>query len=155
LSRRKWMNRPFQRKGSKSNTQVGRVFEAKALKFFRGKGLVLQRNLKLDIGINGTKSHAFDLGNAKKKVIVECKSNTWTGGGNVPSAKMTAWHQAMYYFHAAPRTYRKILFVLRDLSKKRNKTLADYFIQASPHLIPADVEIWEYDERRGTAVRKL
>jgi hypothetical protein len=148
------MNKPFQRKGSTSNTQVGRDFEAKAQAFFAQQGLALQRDVTIDIGINGKKPHAFDLGDPKKRVVVECKSHTWTEGGNVPSAKMTAWNQAMYFFYAAPADYRKVFFVLRDFSKKRNETLADYFIRTNPHLIPTDVEIWEYDEHKGTAEKK-
>ena len=148
------MNKPFQRKGSTSNAQVGRDFEAKAQVFLGEQGLALERNVKIDIGINGKKSHAFDLGDPTNEVIVECKSHTWTESGNVPSAKMTAWNQAMYYFHAAPPRYRKIFFVLRDFSKKRKETLADYFIRTNPHLIPADVEIWEYDEDKGAAEQK-
>ena len=84
--------------------------------------------MAVEIGINGRKSHNFDLGDEQKKVIVECKAHTWTEGGNVPSAKMTAWNQAMFFFHAAPLGYRKILFVLRDFSQKRNETLAEYHI---------------------------
>ena len=148
------MNKPFQRKGATSNTQVGRDFEAKAQEFFRRQGLLLQRNVQVDIGITGKKPHAFDLGDQTAKVIVECKSHTWTEGGNVPSAKMTAWNEAMYFFHAAPRRYRKIFFVLRDFSEKKKQTLADYFIRTNPHLIPSDVEIWEFDEQQATAEKK-
>lgn len=112
-------DRPHQRKGSKSNTQVGKDFETAAQAFFASKGIKLIRDVSLPIGINGTKPHKFDLGDPDKKVIVECKSHTWTEGDNVLSAKMTTWNQAMYFFHAAPRGYRKIFFVLRDHSTKR------------------------------------
>jgi hypothetical protein len=148
------MNKPFQRKGATSNTQVGRDFEAVAQAFFERKGLPLQRNIKIDIGINGKKAHAFDLGNPTERVLVECKSHTWTEGTNVPSAKMTAWNQAMYFFYATLSTYRKIFFVLRDFSEKREETLADYYIRTYTHLIPADVEIWEYNEDTGKAEKK-
>jgi hypothetical protein len=107
--------------------------------------------MPVEIGINGGKPHNFDLGDEQKKVIVECKAHTWTEGGNVPSAKMTAWNQAMFFFHAAPSGYRKILFVLRDFSQKRNETLGEYYIRTNLHLIPNDVEVWEYDEKQRTA----
>lgn len=148
------MNKPFQRKGATSNTQVGRDFEELAQVFFEQAGLPLQRNIKIDIGINGKKPHAFDLGNPTKRVLVECKSHTWTEGSNVPSAKMTAWNQAMYFFYATPSTYRKIFFVLRDFSATRKETLADYYIRTYTHLIPTDVEIWEYNQDTGKAERK-
>ena len=147
------MDKPFQRKGAESNTQVGRDFEAKAQVFFAQQGLHLTHGMAVEIGINGRKLHNFDLGDEQKKVIVECKSHTWTEGGNVPSAKMTTWDQAMFFFYAAPSGYRKILFVLKDFSRKRNETLGEYYIRTNPHLIPKDVEVWEHDEGLGTAKR--
>jgi len=146
------MDKPFQRKGAESNTQVGRDFEAKAQNFFAQRGLLhLTPGVALEIGINGRKSHNFDLGDEQKKVVIECKAHTWTEGGNVPSVKMTTWNQAMFFFHAAPSGYRKILFVLRDFSQKRNETLGKYYIRTNHHLIPKDVEVWEYNEKLETA----
>ena len=144
-------NRPFQRKGAISNAHVGRVFESKAQAFFLSQGLELELNVSVPIGVNGTKLHAFDLGSHEHKVLVECKSHTWTEGGNVPSAKMTAWNQAMYYFYVAPEEYRKILFVLYDFSEKREETLAEYYLRTNSHLIPKGVELWEYKEQDGTS----
>lgn len=143
----------FQRNGATSNTQVGRDFEANARAFFlKNKGLILQSNFKLAIGIDGrSKVHSFDLGDEPNKVIVECKSHTWTETWNVPSAKMTTWNQAMYYFQAAPKGYRKILFVLNHYNPKRKLTLAEYYIKTNPHLIPDGVEIWEFDEATNNA----
>jgi len=48
----------------------------------------------------------------------------------------------MYYFALAPRHFRKIFFVLKDV--RRGESLADYYIRRYGHLIPGDVEIWEY-----------
>ena len=145
------MDKPFQRKGAESNTRVGRDFEAKARAFFVTQGLHLTPGISIAIGINGLRAHKFDLGDAERKILVECKAHTWTESGHVPSAKMTTWNQAMFFFHAAPPGYRKILFVLRDFSRKRNETLGHYYIRTNPHLIPADVEVWEFDESQGTA----
>ena len=146
------MSNSFQRKGATSNTHVGRQLEKQAKAFFEKMGIPLDFGVSMEIGINGKKKpHKFDLGN--DQVLVECKSHTWTEGGNVPSAKMTTWDQAMFLFHAAPKGFRKIFFVLRDLNAKRKKTLAQYYIETNPHLIPNDVEIWEYDETAETAER--
>lgn len=147
-------DKPFQRKGSQSNAHVGKDFEAATQVFFLAKRLKLVQDVSLPIGINGKKHHRFDLGNLEKKVIVECKSHTWTEGCNVPSAKMTTWNQAMYFFHVAPRGYRKIFMALRDHSAKYGETLAEYYLRTYPHLIPVDVEIWECDED-GTNGRQL
>jgi len=147
------MDKPFQRKGAKSNTQVGKDFEKSAMEFFSTQGLSLHENVSINIGINGTRPHSFDLGNLARKVLVECKSHTWTEGGNVPSAKMTTWDQAMYFFYAAPKGYRKIFFVLKDYSAKRQETLAEYYIRTKPHLIPTDIEIWEFDENKKRGIK--
>jgi hypothetical protein len=148
------MNKPFQRIGSKSNAQVGRDFEVAALNFFKSEGLILELDLKIEVGVDDIKKeHAFDLGCRKQKVIVECKSHKWTSGFNVPSAKLTVWNEAMYYFAAAPNGYRKIMFVLYDFSEKRNETLAQYYLRTYKHLVPKDVEIWEYNETTAVALK--
>ena len=136
----------FQREGSISNAHVGRDFEHATKKFFASIGLNLQKNLSLPVGIHSNKKdHSFDLGNSEQKIIVECKSHKWTKGDNVPSAKLTVWNEAMYYFLVAPKNFRKIFFVLRDHSEKRNETLATYYLRTYGHLVPDDVEIWEYE----------
>ena len=147
------MDKPFQRKGAESNAQVGRDFETIAQQFFAKQGLHLKPGIVVQIGINGLKSHNFDLGNELEKVLVECKAHTWTEGGNVPSAKLTVWNEAMFFFHTAPSSYRKILFVLRDFSQKRRETLGEYYIRTNFHLIPSDVEVWEFSEIDGTGTK--
>jgi len=66
---------------------------------------------------------------------------------------MTTWDQAMYFFHVTPKGYRKIFFVLKDYSVKRQETLAEYYIRTKSHLIPTNVEIWEFDESRKKAMK--
>lgn len=136
----------FQREGSSSNAQVGNDFENFASRYFSRQGIHLNKNYKIRIGVGETKKeHAFDLGSNDPKMIVECKSHKWTSGENTPSAKMTVWNEAMYYFAIAPDDYRKVLFVLRDYNKTKRETLAEYYIRTYEHLIPKGVEIWEYD----------
>jgi hypothetical protein len=148
------MNKPFQRLGSVSNSQVGNDFELLAQQFFAQAGIELRRGHAVHIGIsNTTKPHAFDLGCESRKMLVECKSHRWTSGHNIPSAKLTVWNEAMYYFHAAPREYRKILFVLRDLRRGGGESLASYYVRTYGHLIPSGVELWEYDENTRAAMQ--
>ena len=136
----------FQRAGALSNAQVGREFEAVAIEILQSEGLRLHHNYKLPVGIGKEKkAHVFDLGSDNPKTIVECKSHTWTKGNNVPSAKMTVWNEAMYYFAIASSSYRKIFFVLKDQRNSNQETLAEYYMRTYRHLIPEDVEIWEYD----------
>jgi hypothetical protein len=146
------MDKPFQRVGSKSNAHVGRDFELVAQQFFLFAGIRLQRNLVVDVGVGSIKkSHAFDLGCSTRKWLVECKSHRWTSGHNIPSAKLTVWNEAMYYFHAAPLDYKKILFVLKDLRRGTGESLACYYLRTYGHLIPSGVEFWEYDDFAGIA----
>lgn len=145
------MEKAFQRKGVSSNTQVGKEFEFKIQKFFTQQGIKLEPNFSISIGITQKKAHRFDFGNSRLNILVECKSHTWTEGKNVPSAKMTTWDQAMFYFYIAPREFRKVFFVLKDYSQERDETLAHYYIRTNYHLIPEGVEIWEFDETNNTA----
>jgi len=147
------LDKPFQRKGSKSNAHVGQSFENDARLFFGKQGLILIPHFPIPIGISAKKRHKFDLGNKDQKIIVECKSHTWTETGNIPSAKITTWDQALFFFYIAPPDYRKILFVLKDFNDKRGATLAEYYIRTKSHLIPLDVEIWEYDENNGRGLK--
>ena len=71
----------------------------------------------------------------------------------MPSAKMTVWNEAMYYFHVAPPEYRKIMFVLKH--ERREQSLASYYIHTHGHLVPDGVEIWEFDEETQTGAKLL
>ncbi|MEP1229512.1 MAG: hypothetical protein ABJG88_02435 [Litorimonas sp.] len=140
-------NLNFQRAGSLSNAHVGRDFEYLAQNLLFNEGIMVYPNFPLELGVGLIKKkHAFDLGCAESKIIVECKSHKWTSGDKVPSAKLTVWNEAMYYFHLAPSEYRKIMFVLHDVSKKRGLSIADYYQDKYNHLIPEDVESWEVNE---------
>ena len=145
------MDKPYQRLGSISNAHVGNEFELRAQDYFSAIGLDLSRDFSIEIGAPGRikKRHRFDLGSQEHFVIVECKTHTWTAGDKVPSAKMTTWNQEMYYLHLAPAQYRKILFVLRNVSESRNLSLAAYYVKTYSHLIPTVVDIWEFDTDTG------
>jgi hypothetical protein len=131
----------FQRVGSISNAHAGSDFEKLAQEFFAKQGIT--RNYAASVGAGILKKdRKFDLGSDDPPVLVECKSHTWTQGGNIPSAKLTVWNEAMYYFHIAPKKYRKILFVLKH--KRGDISLASYYLANYRHLVPDEIEIWEY-----------
>lgn len=140
----------FQRTGSISNSHVGRDFEDAAVRVLAASGITVSKNFPVNIGIGKTlKRHKFDLGSDSPPILVECKSHRWTTGGNVPSAKLTVWNEAMYYFHCAPPKYRKVMLVLHDERETTGETLASYYVRTHGHLVPEDVEIWEFDEASG------
>src|SRR4051812_168812 len=125
----------FQRVGEDSNAQVGSDFEAIAATFFSKQGIHLKKGFSALVGAGAASKHRrFDLGSDDPPILVECKSHRWTQGNNVPSAKMTVWNEAMYYFFIAPKQYRKILFVLKDT--RREISLASYYMKNFGHLIP-------------------
>ncbi len=137
----------FQRTGSISNTHVGQEFERVAIAVLAEKGITVQTDFPVEVGVGSLrKSHSFDLGCDDPAVIIECKSHRWTSGANVPSAKMTVWNEAMYYFACSPNKYRKIFFVLRDARATTGETLAEYYVRTYAHFIPQKVELWEFDE---------
>ena len=148
------IDKPFQRIGSVSNAHVGADFESAARKFFERDGLTLRSNFDVLIGAHDHKKHRrFDLGAETPPTIIECKSHKWTAGSNIPSAKLTVWNESMYYFHLAPSSFRKILFVLKDRDERRGLSLAEYYVKNYGHLIPRLVEIWEYDSAISSASR--
>jgi hypothetical protein len=148
------MNKPHQRVGAKSNAHVGSAFEAKALKYFAKQGIMLQKNFPVDVGVHKTKTRLrkFDMGSANPRILVECKSHTWTAGDRVPVAKFTAWTEAMFYFHIAPPSYRKILFVKHHRRSRNNESLLAYYRSHFGHLIPKGVEFLEFNEKTGRVV---
>jgi hypothetical protein len=146
------MDNNFQRIGSISNAHAGTDFETAARQFFTTQGISLTKNFAVPVAVGETKKlHRFDLGSDNPRVLVECKSHTWTQGGNMPSAKMTVWNEAMYYFHVAPPDYRKVFFVLKHYRKEQS--LAAYYLKTHGHLVPAGVEFWEYDAQSSVAER--
>jgi hypothetical protein len=137
------MENNFQRPGSISNTHAGREFEEAAQLFFAATGISLQRGFSENVGYKIKKPHKFDLGSKDPPILVECKSYTWTRGGNSPSAKIRGLNEVMLLFSVAPKHYRKILFVLKHLRK--DVSLAAHYIKTQGHLIGPKIEIWEFD----------
>jgi hypothetical protein len=141
----------FQRVGALNNTQVGREFEEAAQLFFAKTKIPLQLGFSEKVGYRIKKSHKFDLGSKKPPILVECKSYTWTSGGNSPSAKIRGLNEVMLLFSLAPKRYRKILFVLKHLRK--DVSLAAHYVKTQGHLIGPNIEIWEFDLEKNHGER--
>jgi hypothetical protein len=137
-----------------SNSRIGANFERVALEFFAKRGIMLSRKFAVELGLSRKKKHCFDLGSSDPKIVVECKSHKWTVGANVPSAKMTIWNEAMYYFHLAPKEFRKILFVRHDRRSTDGESLLKYYKRTYFHMIPEGVEFLEWDESTGDIVER-
>ncbi|MCP1839119.1 hypothetical protein ACVIHI_007967 [Bradyrhizobium sp. USDA 4524] len=143
----------FQRVGATSNTEAGRQFEEAAHLFFESAGIKLRRGFTAPVGFKVKKTKVFDLGSDEPPILVECKSNIWTEGGNSPSAKIRGMNEAMLVFSVAPPEYRKILFLLKHTHPRSGVTLASHYIKNQAHLIGPGVEIWEFDVDAKRGVR--
>jgi len=142
----------FQRVGSISNAHVGRDFGNTVQTFFASKGIQFTAEFCVDIGLGSRKKvHRFDFGSLQPAVLIECKCHRWTETGKIPSAKMTVWNEAMFYFHLAPDTFRKIFVVERSLRKE--VSLVDHYMRCHGHLVPESVEFWEMDSASGEAMQ--
>jgi hypothetical protein len=133
----------FQRVGAISNTHVGRDFEEAARLFFAQTGVILRPKFTVPVGYKQKKPHEFDLGSDDPAILVECKSYTWTSGGNSPSAKIRGMNEVMLLFSVCPEHFRKILFVLKHL--RGEVSLASHYVKTQGHLIGPSIEIWELD----------
>jgi hypothetical protein len=143
----------FQRVGAVSNTHAGRDFEEAAQLFWAETGVRLKQNFPVPVGYKVKKIHNFDLGSEEPPILVECKSYTWTSGGNSPSAKIRGMNEAMLHFSVAPQHYRKVLFVLKHM--RGELSLATHYVRTQGHLIGPAVEVWEFDLNTKLAVRVL
>jgi hypothetical protein len=86
------------------------------------------------------KPHRFDLGSSNQQVVVECKNHTSTATNNIPSAKITALREAVFYLRLAAARYRRILAMKRHTHPDRPEEPAEYFVRLSWHLL-GDVEV--------------
>ena len=143
----------FQRIGAVSNTHAGRDFERAVQSFLASEGLTLTPEFAVPVGHQRVKPHRFDLGSGDPPVVVECKSYTWTSGGNSPSAKLRSLNEAILIFSVTPPRYRKLLVMLRHL--RGETSLAAHYIHSQGHLIPSGVEVWECDATGERGVRLL
>jgi len=134
-----------------SKYQKGKAFEKEIHRFLEQKGIDVEEQPKITIGIKVKKEHAFDLGN--EKLLVECKTDKWRNENDVPSGKLAGWATAMFNFHLAPKKYAKYFFAKKEYSPKKDKTLLKHFIDCYNYLIPSDVVLIDYNpENQSTDV---
>lgn len=149
-------NAIFKREGATSNSAAGRDFELQVLEALRRDGLDLRHKFKISVGANHRqKLREFDLGSDDPRILVECKSHTWTKSGKMPSAKLTTWTMEMYLFSLVPPGYKKWLIVQRSVRPKSGESLADYYIRLRGHLIPPYVDVFEFTPETGKLERKI
>ena len=141
----------YQRVGAISNTHAGRDFAEAVRAHFAKNGIALEPEFGVLVGYERKKLHKFDFGSDDPPLLIECKSYTWTVGGNSPSAKIRGMNEAMLLFSVAPAHFRKFLFVLKHM--RREVSLAAHYVKTQGHLIGVGVELWELDVDSGVAER--
>ena len=138
-----------------SNQAKGEAFTRRVGNYLRRQGNDVETEYVVNVGLptRPRKSHRFDFGNGT--LLVECKYYDWTISGNNPSAKISTLNESMLYFLAAPRSFRKMMFIAETAKKgvRHPETLAEYYVRLRGHLIPRDVEVWELSSRRLIAKR--
>lgn len=77
------------------NPHVGRKLQEFVQTILKEKyDTYFQQETAIPIG-RPPKEHKFDLANADKSIVAECKCYTWTDSGNVPSAKLMGLDEAV------------------------------------------------------------
>ena len=134
--------------GNSENPKIGREFQEKVKQWFEINENA-EFNLERPILIgNPAKLHKFDIADKSEKIVIECKSYTYTSTGHIPSAKLTTLNEAIFYFSFLPAETEKILVMAHATHEKRKETLAEYYIRINGHLL-GQVKVWEYNTSTG------
>ena len=131
------------------NPKVGRLFEEltrRLLKDYFHADFDL--NVPIAIG-DPPKNHRFDCVSNDRKIVAECKRYTWTGTGNIPSAKMGFLNQAVFYLTYLPEQTTKIVVMNKSTHPKRSETLMEYYYRTNRHLLKG-ITLFEVDEAIGS-----
>jgi len=90
------------------------------------------------------KNHKFDLVSSCGHYIGECKNYSWTGTGNIPSAKMGFCNEAAFYLTFLDSQTVRFIAMRKDTHPKRTETLAEYYYRINRHLL-GDIFVLEID----------
>ncbi|MFS8064014.1 MAG: hypothetical protein ACMG5Z_05440 [Luteimonas sp.] len=129
-------------------------FAALISEYLSQKSIRVEAEYAVEVGMASKrkKLHRFDFGSSD--ILIECKHYNWTSTGKNPSGKIATINEALLYFLAAPRC-KKLLFVPKTglQGTRRAETLIARYLRLHGHLIPDDVEIWEFDKSTLSAER--
>lgn len=126
------------------NPKNGALFQRQVKEWFQKRfNTSFELEKKLPIG-DPAKNHKFDIVNQDNTIAIECKRYTWTGTGNVPSAKMGFTNEAAFYLTFLPDSFEKFIVMLYSFNEKRGETLAEYYYRINRHLL-GNIRIAEYN----------
>ena len=140
------------------NPTVGAEFQEAVAKWFKkhyNKNFEMDK--KIPIGYSEKKNHRFDIVSDDNTIAIECKCYTWTEAGNVPSAKMGAANEAVFYLSFLPGTCEKYIVMKKSTHEKHNpkeETLAEYYYRINRHLL-GGTKVAEFDTNATSESKKL
>jgi len=135
------------------NPGKGKQFQEKAAELLSERFQVeFQLDYSIAIGYP-PKDHRFDLVSSDLRHVGECKNYSWTKSGNVPSAKMGFVNEAVFYLSFLPKDIVRFVVMRKDIHRRRDETLADYYCRTYHHLLQG-VFVLEIDLENNT-VRKV
>jgi hypothetical protein len=133
-----------------SHVERGREFQERVRRILEGwLEEPVETEVLLPVG-DPPKLHRFDLASRSRSHVCECKSFTWTAGGNVPSAKITTLREAAQFLAALQEQSLKIIAMKRSLDPRRKETLAEYFCRLNAHLL-GSISVLEVGDDGSTA----
>ncbi len=129
------------------NPVVGANFQKEVAQWFSEKynrSFIIEK--KIAIGYSEKKDHKFDVVSEDSSIVIECKCYSWTETGNVPSAKMGAANEAVFYLSFLPSTTERYLVMKKTTHPKHkiNETLAEYYYRTNKHLL-GGTKVAEFD----------
>lgn len=109
-------------------------------------GAYLERTLGQHFGsrilpLGHGQGHAVDQVSADGTILVECKSYTWTSGGNMPSGKIAALREAVFLLKSCPGERR--ILAMHNRPFPGRELLVNLFCRLNQGLL-GDVEVWDF-----------
>ena len=103
------------------NSRVGRKFQEFVQAILEKEyNTYFEQEAAIPIG-RPPKEHKFDLANADRSIVAECKCYMWTISGKIPSAKLTGLDEAVFYFGFLPSGTKKLLCMQKYLMMEQSK----------------------------------
>ncbi|MCR5817330.1 MAG: hypothetical protein K6F91_10635 [Ruminococcus sp.] len=127
------------------HTSLGKEFQEAVREWFENEYETdFQLEVGMPIGVSEKKNHNFDIANLDLKIVIECKRYTWTGTGNVPSAKIRALNEAAFFMSFVDDTFAKYIVIVKSNHAKRHESLAEYYHRTYKHLL-GNIIVAEFD----------
>jgi hypothetical protein len=89
--------------------------------------------------------HKFDLVSSDGKILIECKSFTWTDGGNFPQAKVSTANETILFLSRVEAD-KKMLVMQDDLSPDGRSLVKTYAKRYGG--LTDNIEVWQYIPRQ-------